>query len=237
MLHKVTQWRGATVTARDGDVGKIEDVYFDDQHLTVRYLVVDTGSWLEERRVLISPYSMRMDVSSEGHLQVDLTRAQVENSPPIEADQPVSRLYEQAHADYYQYPYYWAGPFAWGPGAYPALTAGAMPVTAHPGESPQAQDEAAQQALRAAQRSHLRSSRELIGYQAEARGGSAGRIDDIVIDDTDWSVQQIVIDTRKWLPGGQVAVPADAVTDIDWSASAVHLDLDRQSIKHSPAAH
>ena len=60
MLHKVTQWRGAAVSARDGDVGKIEDVYFDDQHLTVRYLVVDTGTWLEARRVLISPYSVRI---------------------------------------------------------------------------------------------------------------------------------------------------------------------------------
>ena len=73
--------------------------------------------------------------------------------------------------------------------------------------------------------------------QAEARDGSAGRIDDILVDDADWSVRQLVIDTRKWLPGGQVAVQADAVTDIDWSASAVRLDLDRQSIKRSPASH
>lgn len=237
MLHKVTDWRGATITARDGDVGSIDDVYFDDQHLTVRYLVVDTGGWLNHRRVLISPYSVRTDASTESQIHVDLTRSQVENSPPIEADEPVSRLYEKAHADYYRYPYYWAGPFAWGPGAYPALTAGAMRNTAAAAESPTAEEEATQQALEAARRSHLRSSRELIGYQAEARDGSVGRIDDFLIDDQSWSVQQIVVDTRKWLPGGQVTVPADAVQDINWAASEVHLDMDRESIKHGPAAH
>ncbi|MCM5681248.1 PRC-barrel domain-containing protein [Schlegelella sp. S2-27] len=238
MLHKVTQWRGAAVTARDGDVGSIDDVYFDDERLTVRYLVVDTGGWLNHRRVLISPYAVRTDVSADEQVFVDLTRAQVENSPPIEADEPVSRLYEKAYADYYRYPYYWAGPFTWGPGAYPALTAGTLPDALPAANDPPAiDDEVTQQVLEAARRSHLRSSRELIGYHAEARDGSAGRINDLVIDDVDWSVQQIVVDTRKWLPGGQVTVPADAVSDIDWAASEVRLNMDRRSIKQAPAAH
>ena len=238
MLHKVTQWRGATVTARDGDVGKIDDVYFDDQRLTVRYLVVDTGGWLNHRRVLISPYAVRMDASDEDRIHVALTRSEVENSPPIEADEPVSRLYEKAYADYYRYPYYWSGPFTWGPGAYPALTAGAMPDTlSSPEQSPLPSEEVTEEMLEAARRSHLRSALELIGYQAEALDGSAGRISDFMVDDRDWSVQQIVVDTRKWLPGGQVTVPADVLGDIDWSGSAVRLDMDRWSVKHSPAAH
>jgi uncharacterized protein YrrD len=238
MLHRVTRWRGAVVTARDGDVGSIDDVYFDDERLTVRYLVVDTGGWLNHRRVLISPYSVRTDASADEQVFVDLTRTQIENSPPIEADEPVSRLYEKAYADHYRYPYYWAGPFTWGPGAYPTLTAGAMP-DARPAanDSPVADKEITQEMLEAARRSHLRSSRELVGYQAEARDGSVGRIDDFVIDDVDWSVQQIVVDTRRWLPGGQVAVPADAVTGIDWAASEVRLDMDRRSVKQAPAPH
>ncbi|HEX5738195.1 MAG TPA: PRC-barrel domain-containing protein [Hydrogenophaga sp.] len=238
MLHKFSQWRGATVTASDGDVGKIEDVYFDDEHLRVRYLVVDTGGWLSSRRVLVSPYAVRLEQSTEGQIVVDLTRSQVEGSPPVETQQPVSRLYEMAHANYYRYPYYWAGPMAWGPTAYPMIdNSGATETSPAAGGAPIARDEASQRALDAAQRSHLRSCQEVIGYKAEALDGSAGKIDDILIDDVSWSVEQFVVDTRRWLPGGQVKVPAEDLQSINWSVREVHLDTQKQTVRHSPKAH
>jgi PRC-barrel domain protein len=47
-------------TRRDGEIGKLEELYFDDQSRIVRYLVVDTGGWLSGREVLISPRSLDM---------------------------------------------------------------------------------------------------------------------------------------------------------------------------------
>lgn len=238
MLHKFSQWRGTTVTARDGDVGTIEDVYFDDEQRRVRYLVVDAGGWLSQRRVLISPFAVRMEESTEGNLRVDLTRDQVKSSPPVETQQPVSRLYEKAHADHYRYPYYWAGPLAWGPIAYPVLDKnGVPPVPGTPADASATPDPGAQEALEAARRSHLRSCRELVGYQAEALDGKAGRIDDLLIDDGDWSVAQFVVDTREWLPGGQRQVPAEAMQSIHWSAREVRLDTHRQTVRQGQKAH
>jgi uncharacterized protein YrrD len=237
MLHKFSQWRGTTVTANDGDVGKIEDVYFDDEHLRVRYLVVDTGTWLNSRRVLLSPYAVRMERSTEDQIAVELTRAQVEESPPVETQQPVSRLYEMAHANYYRYPYYWAGPMAWGPTAYPMVDQGATEMSPVAGGTPIERDEASEQALQAAQQSHLRSCQELVGYKAVALDGSAGSIDDILVNDDGWEVEQFVVDTRRWLPGGQVMVPADDMKSINWSAQEVHLDTDKRTVRHSPKAH
>ena len=130
------------MTAKDGDVGKIEDVYFDDEHLRVRYLVVDTGTWLSSRRVLVSPFAVRMERSTEDQIAVDLTRSQVEGSPPVETQQPVSRLYEMAHSNYYRYPYYWVGPMAWGPTAYPTIDNGATEMSAAAGGTPTVRDEA-----------------------------------------------------------------------------------------------
>ena len=37
---------GYRIRAIDGEFGKVQDVYFDDQAWIVRYLVIQTGDWL-----------------------------------------------------------------------------------------------------------------------------------------------------------------------------------------------
>ena len=59
MLRRISTLKGLTVRAIDGEVGSVYDVYFDAQHWTVRYFVIDTGTWLSGRRVLVSPMSLR----------------------------------------------------------------------------------------------------------------------------------------------------------------------------------
>lgn len=113
--------RGFTVGATDGDIGQVEEFYFDDQSFTVRHLVVDTGGWLGERKVLISPMALR-DIDWGGkRIKAALTKAQVEKSPAIDTDRPVSRQHEIEYYGYYGYPSYWAGPYLWGAYPYPYL--------------------------------------------------------------------------------------------------------------------
>ena len=71
MLCRFTDLRRYAIRARDGDVGTIEDAYFDDQLWTVRYLVVDTGTWLSGRKVLLSPAAIA-DLDDSG-LRVETT--------------------------------------------------------------------------------------------------------------------------------------------------------------------
>lgn len=42
-------------SATERTIGDVEDLYFDDEAWAIRYLVVDAGSWLSRRKVLISP--------------------------------------------------------------------------------------------------------------------------------------------------------------------------------------
>jgi uncharacterized protein YrrD len=49
------------VLASDGEIGKVKEIYFDDDRWVVRYLVVDTGGWLTRRHVLISPHAVAMN--------------------------------------------------------------------------------------------------------------------------------------------------------------------------------
>src|ERR1700677_2632282 len=120
MLTNVNQMKGLVIRATDGEIGTVDQVYFDDETWAIRYLTAATGGWLSDREVLISPFSVT-NVDWQGkRLDVALTKKQIENSPNRDTQRPVSRQYERKYRGYYNYPNYWSGPCLWGPGAYRA---------------------------------------------------------------------------------------------------------------------
>ena len=120
MLTNSTFLKDLTIHATDGELGTVDEFYFDDETWGIRYLVVKTGGWLSGREVLISPIAaVRVDWQTKS-LHVALTKKQVENSPGINTHQPVSRQHEAEFSSYYGYNAYWGGPFLWGPAYYPA---------------------------------------------------------------------------------------------------------------------
>src|SRR5450759_12975 len=114
MLNKAKTLKGYTLSSLDGEIGKVKEFYFDDRHWTVRYLVADTGNWLMGRQVLISPYALGAVNKTEQQIAIDLTKKQIEDSPSLDSDKPVSRQFEQAYHAYYGWPIYWGGPLMWG---------------------------------------------------------------------------------------------------------------------------
>ena len=92
--------------AVDDAIGDVKDLYFDDEAWTIRYLVVDTGSWLSSRKVLVSPIAAGKPDWTAKLLPVSLTREQVKNAPDIDTDSPVTRQHETDYLDYYSYPSY-----------------------------------------------------------------------------------------------------------------------------------
>ena len=85
MLHSVSELESYQVTASDGSMGTIQDVYFDDHAWVVRYLIVDTGAWLPGRKVLLSPLSMGRIDAVRHNLPVSLDRDAIKNGPGIDA--------------------------------------------------------------------------------------------------------------------------------------------------------
>lgn len=228
MLQKAMQdIRGDAIVARDGEVGSVKDLYFDDERWAVRYLVVDTGNWLPGRKVLISPASLQEAGSDT--IRVGLTREQVENAPGIDQDPPISRILEAEHARYYGYPYYWTGPYLWGMGAMPVAA-----PPANPAQQPRAQTEMRQRAEQEAEASHVRSSAEVVGYAIRAEDGEIGHVEDFVVDDESWAIAGMVVDTRNWLPGKKVVVPPDAIAAVDWNRREVAIRLKRDELKRAP---
>jgi len=228
MLRGISTLKGLAVSAIDGEIGSVYDVYFDAQHWTVRYFVIDTGTWLSGRRVLISPMSLhnRADVVGD-RLSVGLSKAQIEHAPGWDTDKPVSRQHEIAYSRYYDYPYYWTGPARWGGGWVPFT--GVAPV---PHLDPIEEEILARERERAD--SHLHSARDVIGYYVQAADDDVGHVEDFLVDDGTWAIRYIVVDTRNWLPGRKVVLSPRWIKAVSWDDSRVYVDLLRREVETAP---
>ena len=218
--------KGYAIGATDGDIGTVDNFYFDDEAWTIRYLVADTGNWLRGRKVLISPIALGKADSHGNRLNVKLTKMQVEKSPSIDTDKPVSRQHEVSYLDYYGYPYYWGGPYLWGPMAYPRLS-----------DAAQRRNEEARAKREEAYDLHLRSANKVTGYHIEATDGDIGHVEDFIIDGETWEIRYIVVDTQNWWAGKKVLVAPQWIDRVNWSDSKVYVDLSRETIKNGPEYH
>jgi hypothetical protein len=91
MLRSVSKSYGDKLVASDADIGHVQDFYFDDEQWIVRYVVVDTGSWLSGRLVLIPPFAFDNFTEYGDCLRVSLTREQIAESPAAWSHNPISR--------------------------------------------------------------------------------------------------------------------------------------------------
>jgi uncharacterized protein YrrD len=219
MLTNAKTLTGYKLDSRDGELGKVKEFYFDDRHWAIRYLVANTGNWLTGRQVLISPYAL-IGVNREGQcIGIDLTKKQIEDSPPLNCDKPVSLQFEEAYHVYYEWPAYWSGPYSWG--AYPYLMRDREKgKRSTPGEK--------------AWDPHLRSTHAVSGYKIQATDGEIGHVEDFIIDDYTWAIRYLIIDTRNWWPGKKVLVSPQWIERVSWSKSKVFVNLSREAIKQSP---
>lgn len=233
MLYRISEIEGLALRATDGTIGSVDDFYFDDATWLVRYVVADTGTWLSGRKVLLSPQSAAQPDIVNRVLPVQLSRAQVENSPDIDLARPVERAMEQRLYRYYGWEPYWSDGIM--PLAVPrrptrAPGAAGNPNAIAPGpvslNDPDIEDSGYQP--------HLRSADTVMHYYIHARDGDIGHVADFLIDPEAWMIRYMVVDTRNWLPGRKVLVSPQWIEDISWSENMVTLDLLKQQIREAP---
>jgi sporulation protein YlmC with PRC-barrel domain len=240
MLHSQKDIEKCIIGASDGDIGQVQDLYFDDQDWAVRYLIVATGSWLAERKVLISPISIHRPDWSAHRLPATITQEQVKNSPAIETDKPVSRQHEEQYFGYYGYPFYWGGAGMWGAGMdpmglYPGYAARPGGATLPAGSAAREQAvEANASVERAKHRDddpHLRSCMAVIGYHILATDGEVGHVEGFLIDDETWAIRYLVVNTSNWWIGHKVLIAPEWIGGVHWSDHTVTVDLSREAVK------
>ncbi|MET3620210.1 MULTISPECIES: PRC-barrel domain-containing protein [Burkholderia] len=234
MLRSTKALHGSAVRAKDGDIGHVNQAYFDNDWC-IRYLVVKTEDWLHERQVLISPYCIKHTDSRSSTLHVDLTRQQVGDSPDLDTHQPVSRQHEIEYLSYYHYPRYWDGPNRWGMAGYPTsgsatlsreLEAGnPLPSLTMPRDVP----------ADVPTDTHLHGTSRVKGYRLEATAGRIGHVSDFVYDDEAWVIRYLAISTRNWwLTNKEILIATHWLDRVNWATETVSTALNRDSIRHSP---
>jgi hypothetical protein len=220
MLHVIKDLERLKIDTVNEDIGYVYDFYFDDVSWITRYIVVDTGNWLTGKKVLVSPYSIKKPNFLENKISTDLSKKQIKNSPDVSLEEPVSRQFEQMLSEYYGWPAYWS------------MDASMQAMAARYNS-----DDA--KALKLGKDDpHLRSVREVRNYTINAIDGEIGVVDSFIIDDQNWIIKYLVIDTRKWLhwlPGGKdVLIAPEWIENIKWNRSTVNVALDKETIENGP---
>lgn len=212
---------GYDIHATDGTIGSLDDLLFDDESWTIRWAVIDTGTWLPGRRVLL-PFASLGQPEDRAFL-VDATREQIENAPGLDSDAPVSRQLEIEIHTHYSWPPYWDPNYAFP--LEPSGVGGMVDPTpvvdiaedAEPTGDP-----------------HLRSTNEVTGYHIHATDGEIGHVEDFAIEEDSSAIRYLMVDTRNWWPGKIVLIAPNWLRQISWGERAVYIDLSREQIRNSP---
>ena len=160
MQRRLSAFNNYTIEAPDGNVGYVSDILFEDNSWKLRWFVITAGSWLFGRKLLIHPTALERPDIRQRAFPVTLTKAQVEASPEINRDPPVTvQMQQNLNACY-----------AYSPimdiGAYGGYGAGSADGNFW------RQNDAAQ-----AGDPNLRSLAEIVGYHIHALDGDIGHLE------------------------------------------------------------
>lgn len=229
MLTEISKLVGCRIKASDGPIGSVTDVLFDDASWTVRWIVVDTGDWLPGRIILLPPSVLGHPDAVNRSFPVRLTRNAVKASPDVDSHRPVSRQYETSLYDYYGWSPYWGSGYYMG--GY-GFMGGIIPMETDPEVQRRADDLA--RGTRANDDPHLRSAMSVTGYHLHATDGNIGHLSDILLDDADWTIRYLVVDTSNWWMGKRVLISPRSASYINWTEHLINLDVSQDRIKASP---
>ena len=221
MLRSLNQLIGYSVLATDGPIGRVSEMYFDDQEWRMRYLVVETGGWLSSRKVLLPVLSLEKPDWKLEEIPVSLTRELVRSSPEIDTDMPVARQHEIDLHAHYGWEMYWAGGNYMRSGdMVPYVEPEPRHIDTNKGGKPY--------------NPHLRSTKFITSCRVHAIDGDVGHASDFIIDDAAWMIHQLVINIGTFFSPNQVMLPPERVGNIEWERRKVNVKVYRDDVRNSP---
>ena len=178
---------------------------FDEDTWTVRYLEVDIGSFFMDKRVLIPREFLGNPDWTNKHFPIQLTVEMIKNSPDLDFDKPVSRKYEEQLFNHYELQPYWASSIAAYGGRPSMLIPEAQFMPPRETSEPEEVD------------TSLRSFNEIKGYYINSIDERFGHIDDIIIDDDQWEIFFVILDTKNIIPWSKkVMLPIEIIQEINF---------------------
>ncbi len=231
MLRKLHSLKSFVVNGKNGKLGKVDDFYFDQEQFVVRYLVIDTGSWLEHEQTLISTHAIDNIDFDSSIIHVNLSSDELEDSPSIEKNEPISKSKEKALIEYFGWPDYWKKSHSSDSELIHAGITERKKLLNF--KTLQKEDEAKQKAKKV--ESNLRSLEEIRGYKIHAKDDKFGHLEDLFVEEEDsWIIRYLLIDTRNIMEGKLVIIAPEWIESINWFDKEIFIDKDKKEIEESP---
>jgi len=221
MLRSAYNLIGYKTETKTQALGKIEDLYFDEESWTIRFLVIGSIKWFSYKKILLSPEQITKEVKkAKKFIFGSLNRKEIKKAPDINTAKPVSREKEMGLLRYYRLPTYWQ---AMPEGNVPPLTPPPLP---HKDEL----------LLNKKQRnkSHLRSLKKITKYRLKARNTLVGTVKDLIIDEKSMKARYLAIKTSVPLSGRSVLIAPDWIRDISWAESKMYTDIEPDKMENCP---
>ena len=215
---------GYSLGAIDGEIGNVEEFYFDDKTWTIRYMIVKTGGWLLGRKVLISQDSLQEPDWEKKEFPVNLTKEQIQSSPYIDTDKPVSRQMEIELYGHYLWQPYWGNGYYGGSGIwnmtneYPLISAETVKNT---DSDEHLNDD-----------QHLRSTHSITDYHLQAIDGDIGHVTDFIMDDVTWQLKYLIINTHNYIGGKKVLIAVENIKEVSWEKSKIIVDISKAAVNN-----
>lgn len=211
MFHDLAGLVGIPVLTLDGEKRPVRNFLFDDRTWFLRYLIVDAGTWLAPRQVVISVAAVEAPDWGRRLIPARMTLAELLNSPDPETMRPVSRQQQLAWNRRFGWPEgepYWGGP----------PSAPGMEFALHGEDDP-----------------HLRRALDLISYQVWEEERSVGLLEGYFLEEGSWHIGYLLVRSGEWVYRDRM-ITTRAVESISWGKHRVLLDSTHIEAARSPRA-
>ncbi len=226
MLRTTKEMLGYTVKGFDDTIGTVDDFFFLDDDFHIRYLVVQIGAFVFNRKVLITPDALGEPDWVSQQFPVNLTKKEIKGSPDIKTNRPISAMDLERLHDYYRWPKFWTP---------------LNPAVSPPKGIKNDQQSPATNTIRLSIQKQqqltepkLRSMREIIGYRVKASDGTAGRVIDTILNDQTWKFHYVVINTGSIFNHKKVLLAVDWINLFQHRKSQIQVDMPVKTIEDSP---
>ncbi|WP_067727689.1 PRC-barrel domain-containing protein [Oceanobacillus damuensis] len=186
MLFYTSELKNYNIDATDGELGKIKDLYFEENSWAIHYASIDTRKWLPGRKVLLSPSSFIQVNEKDKKLEVDYDKETIRNSPDVPEDSSVSGENKRRIDEYYGWGSNLSDPVLYGGGQIATVNVRTPPEpdTAEGIPDPDEPEH------------DLRSEEDTIGFRVHANNGRLGNVADFIYDEEFWKIAYVVVESR-----------------------------------------
>ena len=206
--------------AVDGRIGTVEDFYFDEITWEIRYLLSIPENCLEHMHRLVPCLAIDSIQCDDQSIIVELTRQQIENSPPLRRHQTVSRRYEAEYYSYFGWPPYWEQD---------------RPSASHHCSSRNLRNSKSEDTVAMhPMYTHIYSASNLYGCTITSHDGISGYVEDLILDTKRWFIPYLQVNTQHDSSNKRILISPDWICQINMSRRAVYTDLPSSLIRQAP---